>query len=49
MKQVFADTAFFLALLNPDDELHRDAKRLNDASLIPRVDSERHVCRTALT
>ena len=29
MKPVFADTAYFLALLNPGDQLHRQARALN--------------------
>jgi len=29
MKPVFADTVYFLALLNPTDQLHRKARALN--------------------
>jgi predicted nucleic acid-binding protein len=40
MKQVFADTVFFLALLNPSDELHPNATRLNEHAPGPMLTTE---------
>ena len=37
MKAVFADTAFFLALINPRDQYHRAAVKLNAALDVPLV------------
>src|SRR5438552_6036332 len=37
MKAVFADTSFFLASLNPDDELHDQAITLSRQVAVPRV------------
>ncbi len=37
MKPVFADTAFFLALVNPRDQYHRSAMELNTQLKIPLV------------
>ncbi len=36
MKAVFADTSFFLASLNPDDELHQQAIALSCRVVVPR-------------
>ena len=37
MKAVFADTSFFLASLNPDDELHDPAIALSREISAPRL------------
>ncbi|MGA3171695.1 MAG: PIN domain-containing protein [Chthoniobacteraceae bacterium] len=37
MKPVFADTAFFLALINPRDRYHQSATRLNSRLNAPLV------------
>jgi predicted nucleic acid-binding protein len=37
MKAVFADTAFFLALINPRDQYHRSAVQMNAALDMPLV------------
>ena len=37
MKAVFADTAFFLALINPRDQYHRSAVEMNSALDMPLV------------
>lgn len=37
MRGVFADTAFYLALINPRDQFHRSAVALNDALESPMV------------
>ena len=37
MKAVFADTAFFLALINPRDQYHRSAVEMNAALGMPLV------------
>ncbi|MGI8966427.1 MAG: type II toxin-antitoxin system VapC family toxin, partial [Limisphaerales bacterium] len=37
MKAVFADTSFFLASLNPDDELHDQAIALSREIIAPRL------------
>ena len=37
MKAVFADTAFFLALINPRDQYHRSAVQMNAALEMPLV------------
>jgi predicted nucleic acid-binding protein len=35
MKPVFADTGFFLALINPRDQYHRSAAELNSGLSVP--------------
>jgi hypothetical protein len=35
MKPVFADTVYFLALLNPADQFHRQARSLSQQRLVP--------------
>ena len=40
MKAAFADTSFFLASLNPDDELHPNAIRLSRQIAAPRLTTE---------
>lgn len=36
MKKVFADTGYWIALLNPHDELHLQARNVT-ASLLPNI------------
>jgi predicted nucleic acid-binding protein len=40
MKAVFADTSFFLAALNPDDELHKSAIALSREIPAPRLTTD---------
>jgi hypothetical protein len=37
MKPVFADTAFFLALINPRDQYHGSASELNSRLTVPLI------------
>lgn len=37
MRSVFADTAFYLALINPRDQFHRSAVDLNDTLKTPMM------------
>jgi hypothetical protein len=37
MKPVFADTGFFLALINPRDQYHRSAAELNSTLSVPLI------------
>jgi hypothetical protein len=37
MKPVFADTGFFLALINPRDQYHRSARELNSGLTVPLI------------
>ena len=40
MRSAFADTAYFLALLNPADQLHSKARDLNRSDFSPLVTTE---------